>query len=67
MLDFGGPNTYLQIKMDYMSIGDTLKALEVMKEAYKKYPDTVNVIANIADTYILLKQFDEGIEFMKGV
>ena len=64
---FGGSNTYLQIKMDYLSLGDTLKALEIMKEAYTIYPDTVNIIANIADTYIQLKQFDEGIEFMEGV
>lgn len=65
--DFGGPNTYLQIKMDYMSVGDTLKALEILKEAYEKYPDTVNVIANIANTYIELKDFDGGIEFMETV
>ena len=65
--DYGGPNTYLQIKMDYMTIGDTLKALDVLKEAYAKYPDTINVIANIADTYVLMKQFDEGIEFMGTV
>jgi len=66
-VEFGGPNTYLQIKMDYMSIEDTLSALEILKTAYEKYPDTVNVIANVADTYIILKQFDEGIEFMEGV
>ena len=61
---FGGPNTFLQIKMDYMSLGDTLGALEILQEAYAKYPDTVNVIANLANTYIDLKQIDEGIVFM---
>ena len=64
---FGGPNTYLQIKMDYMNSGDTLSALEILQEAYAKYPDTVNIIANLADTYIQLKQIDEGIAFMKTV
>jgi len=63
---FGGPNTFLQIKMDYMSLGDTLSALEVLKEAYAKYPDTVNIIANTADTYIQLKQIDEGVVFMEA-
>jgi tetratricopeptide (TPR) repeat protein len=62
--DYGGPNTYLQIKMDYFSIGDTLAGLETMKEAFAKFPDTINVIANVADTYIQLKKYDEGIEFM---
>jgi len=66
-VDFGGPNTYLQIKMDYMALGDTLKALDILKEAYEKYPDTVNIIANIADTYIQLKKYDEGIEYMATV
>ena len=64
--DFGGPNTYLQIKMDYLSLGDTLSALGILKEAYAKYPDTVNVIANLANTYIDLKQIDEGIVFMEA-
>lgn len=63
-INYGGPNTYLQIKMDYFAIGDTLAGLEALKEAYAKYPDSLNVIANVADTYILLKQFDEGIAFM---
>jgi tetratricopeptide (TPR) repeat protein len=63
--NYGGPNTYLQIKMDYFAIGDTLAALESLKEAYSKYPDTATVIANIADTYIQLKQFDEGLAFME--
>jgi tetratricopeptide (TPR) repeat protein len=66
-VDFGGPNTYLQIKLDYLSLGDTLSALEILKEAYTKYPDTLNIIANVADTYIQLKQIDEGIAFMESV
>ena len=64
---FGGPNTYLQIKMDYMNLEDTISALEILQEAYAKYPDTVNVIANLANTYIELKQIDEGIAFMENV
>ncbi|MCD4709502.1 MAG: tetratricopeptide repeat protein, partial [Bacteroidales bacterium] len=65
--NYGGPNTYLQIKLDYLTLGDTVSALEILKEAYGKYPDTVNIIANIADTYIQLKQIDEGITFMESV
>ena len=53
--------------MDYLDLGDTLSGLEIVKEAYEKYPDTVNIIANIADSYVQLKQFDEGIEFMEEV
>jgi len=66
-INFGGPNTYLQMKVDYFSIGDTAKALDVLKEAYEKYPDTVNIVANIADTYIQLKKIDEGLAFIEKV
>jgi tetratricopeptide (TPR) repeat protein len=66
-VNFGGPNTYLQMKLDYMAMGDTLGALESLKEAYAKYPDTIDVIANVANTYIELKQIDEGIAFMESV
>jgi len=64
---YGGPNTYLQMKLDYMTIGDTVAALDILKEAYEKYPDTVNIIANVADAYIQLKDIDGGIAFMKTV
>lgn len=64
---FGGPNTYLQIHMDYQNLGDTLASLEILKDAYEKYPDTLAVIANIANTYIVLKQYEEGLAFMDQV
>ncbi|MEA3479885.1 MAG: tetratricopeptide repeat protein, partial [Bacteroidota bacterium] len=64
---FGGPNTYLQIKMDYLSLGDSVSALEILKEAYAKYPDSVNVMANVADLYIQMHLIDEGIAFMETV
>ena len=63
---FGGPNTYMQIKMDYMNIGDTVSALKTLQDAYAIYPDTVAIIANIADTYIRMKNIDEGIAFMES-
>lgn len=64
---FGGPNTYLQMKLDYLSMGDTTSALAIVKEAYTKYPDTINIIANVADMYIQTKQIDEGIAYMEEV
>lgn len=66
-VNYGGPNTYLQIKMDYYALGDTLAALDILKEAYAKYPDSLDIVANVANTYIELKQIDEGLVFMEGV
>ncbi|MBN1132674.1 MAG: hypothetical protein JXA39_06355 [Bacteroidales bacterium] len=61
---YGGPNTYLQMKMDWMAYGDTAKAMEVLLKGYEKYPDTINLVANIADTYILMDEIDEGLKFI---
>lgn len=62
--DFGGSNTYLQLKQDWIAIGDTLKAIDVLKQGYEKYPDTVNLVANIVDTYIQIKDIDDGLKFI---
>ena len=65
--DFGGPNTYLQMKMDYLHLGDTASAIAILNEAYDKYPDSVNIIANAADTYIQAKKIDDGLAFINKV
>ncbi len=57
----GGPNTYLNIKSDYLSMKDTTKAITVMEKAFSEYPDTLNVIANLVDLYIRTGKIDQGL------
>ena len=61
-MDFGGPSTYLIIKNDYIEMGDSVQAINIMKEAFEKYPDTLSVVANLVDLYIRTKHIDEGLE-----
>jgi tetratricopeptide (TPR) repeat protein len=61
-MKFGGPNTYLNIKSDYLSLGDTLQALQTMEKAFQTYPDTLNIVANLIDLYIRTGKIDEGIK-----
>ena len=42
--DFGGANTYLQIKMDYMSVADTVSAMETLQEAIDDLPTHYRMI-----------------------
>ena len=37
-VNYGGPNTYLQIKMDYLAIGDTLAGLEILERSICQIP-----------------------------
>lgn len=66
-LGTGGANTYLQLKLDYFALGDTTGAIEILKEGHEQYPDSVNIIANIADTYIVSNRIEEGLDFIEKV
>ena len=61
-LDFGGPSTYLNIKNDYLMSGDSTLAIEIMEKAFEKYPDTINVVANLVDLYIKTKEIQQGLK-----
>ncbi|HYW94128.1 MAG TPA: tetratricopeptide repeat protein [Bacteroidales bacterium] len=61
-LGFGGPNTYLNIKSDYLSMGDTTQAIKTMENAFAAYPDTLSVIANLVDLYIRTGEIDQGLK-----
>lgn len=55
------PNTYLQIKEDYLKMKDTLSAITTMEKAFEIYPDTLNIVANLVDLYIRTNKITEGL------
>ena len=61
-MNYGGPNTFLNIKNDYLTLGDTAQAIQTMEKAFKEYPDTLNVVANLVDLYIRTGKIDEGLQ-----
>ncbi len=61
-MNYGGPSTYLTIKNDYLEMGDSAQAINIMKEAFDKYPDTLSIVANLVDLYVRTKQFNTGLE-----
>ncbi len=60
-IDFGGPGTYLNVKNDYLAMEDSLRAIEIMEKAFDKYPDTLNVFANLIDLYIRTDNIQKGL------
>lgn len=60
-MNFGGPNIYLNIKNDYLALQDSASAIKVMEEAFDKYPDTLNIVANLIDLYIKTNNVDQGL------
>jgi len=61
-IGYGGPSIYLNVKNDYLMMEDSTKAIEIMEEAFAKYPDTLNVVANLIDLYIRTNNIDQGLE-----
>jgi tetratricopeptide (TPR) repeat protein len=55
------PNTFLQLKEDYLRLKDTVNAIGTMERAFVKYPDTLNVVANLVDLYIRANKITEGL------
>ncbi|MFW5645093.1 MAG: tetratricopeptide repeat protein, partial [Bacteroidota bacterium] len=51
-MNYGGPSVYLNIRNDYLALEDSTMAIEIMEEAFNKYRDSVNVVANLVDLYI---------------
>ncbi len=58
----GGPNTYLNIKSDYLAMGDTAQAIATMEKAAAEYPDSLNVVANLVDLYIRTGRIEDGLK-----
>jgi tetratricopeptide (TPR) repeat protein len=56
------PNTYLLIKEDYLKLKDTVSAISAMEEGFRKYPDTLNVVANLVDLYIRTAKIEDGLK-----
>ncbi len=49
----------------YSRLGFPQKAVETMEEAYKKYPNYVQVVENLGVAYIFAREFDKAIETFK--
>jgi tetratricopeptide (TPR) repeat protein len=61
-LNYGGPSVYLNIKNDYLAMGDSAMAIDIMEDAFKKYQDSINVVANLVDLYIKTDNIEQGLD-----
>jgi len=65
--DYGyeGARTYVLLKNAYMEAGDTTKAVESMKEGFKKYPSSKYMVQNLINYYLLTaKQPKKALKYL---
>lgn len=63
-LGYGGSSNYIQMTRDYYAIGDTLGAIENLKEGLERYADSSILVTLTAQAYYLMDKNEEGLEFI---
>ena len=62
---YNGARTYSLIASAYQHNGDTIAALEILKEGFQKYPDDNGVITSMIQIYMELDQVDEAMQYLE--
>lgn len=61
---YNGGSSYAQIISAYQQLGDTIKSVEIMKEAFAKYPDDQSINVQLINYYIMSGQPNEAITYL---
>ncbi len=62
---YNGARTYSLIANSYQMKLDTLGALEVLKEAFQKYPEDNGIVTSMVSIYMELKKTDEAMKYLE--
>jgi tetratricopeptide (TPR) repeat protein len=61
---YNGGSSYAQIISAYQQLGDTVKSVEVMKQAFEKYPNDQSINVQLINYYIMSGKPDEAISYL---
>ena len=61
---YNGGSSYAQIISAYQALGDTVKSVEIMKQAFEKYPDDQSINVQLINYYIMSGQPNEAISYL---
>lgn len=61
---YNGGSSYAQIITAYQQLGDTVKSVEIMKQAFEKYPDDQSINVQLINYYIMSGQPNEAISYL---
>jgi len=61
---YNGGSSYAQIISAYQQLGDTVKSVEIMKQAFQKYPEDQSINVQLINYYIMSGQPNEAISYL---
>ena len=64
-MNYGGVNLYLLLKNTYVSMNDSASVLQVLKEAFEKFPEEEEVLVQLVNYYISAGMNNEALDFLK--
>ncbi len=64
-IGYGGSDTYYLLKNEYMTLKDSVRALDALERGYAKYPDSTLVIFELVNYHLTSGNSDEGLKYLK--
>ncbi len=64
-MNYGGVNLYLLLKNTYASMNDSANVLQILKEAFEKFPDEEEVLLQLVNYYIFAGRNNEALDYLK--
>lgn len=61
---YNGGSSYAQVISAYQQLGDTAKSVEIMKQAFEKYPEDQSINVQLINYYIMSGQPNEAISYL---
>lgn len=64
-MNYGGVNLYLLLKNAYVSMNDSANVLQILIEAFEKFPEEEKVLVQLVNYYITANMNNEALDFLK--
>ena len=61
---YNGGSSFAQIITAYQQLGDTIKSVEIMKQAFEKYPEDQSINVQLINYYIMSGKPNEAITYL---
>jgi tetratricopeptide (TPR) repeat protein len=63
-INYGGPNTYILLKSCYLSQGDSIKALDVIKKGFEKFQNDQAILIDLINYYLVSKNTKDALIYL---
>jgi tetratricopeptide (TPR) repeat protein len=63
-INYGGSDAYFLLKQEYIELGDSAKALDILLKGHEAYPDTSLLLFELVNYYLNEGNAEEGMKYL---